>query len=70
MNGVAVALEYAGGFEAGDVEAGTLWADCRIVEREWEGMRMIIVNYCELYIQRRSKGFQATLKMLQGGDIA
>ena len=70
MNGVAVALEYAGGFEAGDVEAGTLSVGCRVVERGWEGMRMMLVNYCELYIQRRSNGFQATLKVLQAGDIA
>ena len=57
LNGVAVALEYAGGVEAEGFEAGTRLADRRVVERWWEGIGVILVNYCELYIQRSPNGF-------------
>ena len=67
MNGVAVALEHAGGVEAGGVEAGTRSADRRVVERRWEGIRVILVNYCELYIQRPPNGFPSHS---EGGDVA
>ena len=57
MNGVAVALEYAGGFDAGRFDAGTRSVGHRVVECGWEGMKVILVNYCELYIQKPPNGF-------------
>ena len=64
---VAVALEYAGGFDIERFDAGTRSADHRVVERWWEGMRVILVNDCELYIQRAPNGFPSHS---EGGDVA
>ena len=56
MNGVAVALEYAGGGDAGRFDAGTCSVDRRVVECRWEGMRVVLVNYCGPYIQKPPNG--------------
>ena len=67
MNEVAVALEYAGGFYAGRFDIGTRSAHRRVVERRRKGMRVILVNDCEPYIQGAPNGFPS---YSEGGDVA